>query len=88
MAVTDNWTFGDAERAYKKYIDIADEYNWTIEEINGEDWIELTNACDAIIKLRKLLGRIYRWDHMDTAADITYWRSEIAALLGRSLVSD
>jgi hypothetical protein len=46
------WTFGDAEKAYKKYIDIADEYNWTIEEINGEDWVQLVNACYAIIKLR------------------------------------
>jgi len=31
--------------------------------------------------LREMLRRLSEWDHMDTAADGTYWRSEIAAAL-------
>ena len=31
-----------------------------------------------------LLQRIFHWDHMDTAADGLFWRSEIAACLAEA----
>lgn len=36
------------------------------------------------VKLRHLLRRIAGWDHMDTAADGAYWRSEIAKAVGEA----
>lgn len=33
-------------------------------------------------QLRTLLDRLRKWDHMDTAADGSYWRSEIDKALG------
>jgi hypothetical protein len=35
-------------------------------------------------RLAELLGLIYRWDHMDTAADGPYWRNEIAAATAKA----
>ena len=34
-------------------------------------------------RLRLLLQRLYAWDHMDSAADGVFWRSEIDKALGR-----
>jgi hypothetical protein len=34
-------------------------------------------------RLRALLRRLYEWDHMDSAADGAFWRSEIDKALGR-----
>jgi hypothetical protein len=51
------WTFGDAEKAYKKYTDIVDEYKWPIEDLDGEDWVPLLNAGDTVVELiQKLRG--------------------------------
>lgn len=32
----------------------------------------------------ELLQRLFQWDHMDTAADGPYWKSEIAACLAEA----
>lgn len=37
----------------------------------------LLAAAREAAELRKLLKRIHGWDHMDSAADGPYWRSEI-----------
>lgn len=44
------------------------------------DEVERLQADNA--RLRGLLRRIHGWDHMDSAADGTYWRSEITKELG------
>ena len=44
-----------------------------------EEYIAKLEADNAA--LRKLLQRLSEWDHMDTAADGPYWRSEIATAL-------
>jgi len=49
------WTFGDAEKAYKKYTDIVDEYKWPIEDLDGKDWVPLLNAGDTVLKLKGII---------------------------------
>jgi hypothetical protein len=44
--------------------------------------LELAEARAA--RYAALLQRIFHWDHMDTAADGTYWKSEIAAALAEA----
>lgn len=36
-----------------------------------------------IERLRALLRRLFEWDHMASAADGPYWRSEIEKVLGQ-----
>lgn len=41
----------------------------------------LVQAEGELMNAKTLLRRISQWDHMDTAGDGAYWRSEIAAIL-------
>jgi len=61
-----------------------------VEELEKLDFILSKERADAaesavlrfrVDDLERLLGRLFRWDHMDTAADGAYWRVEIAAAL-------
>ncbi len=46
-------------------------------------WIDncWEEVLDYIKELESLLDSIYKWDHMDTAADGKYWRNEIEKVL-------
>jgi hypothetical protein len=53
------------------------------EEVNGELTVEREELRAQNERLRLLLWRLYEWDHMASAADGPYWRSEIEKALGK-----
>jgi hypothetical protein len=59
----------EVERLVEKY-DSLNAYAHKIEEESRQSAFEVE-------RLRALLQRIAEWDHMDSAADGPYWRSEI-----------
>jgi hypothetical protein len=53
--------------------------------VNGNQHaLRVEDLEQQVERLRTLLRRIYEWDHMDTAADGPYWRSEIDKALARA----
>ena len=52
---------------------------WAFDDIA---W--LVSRADENERLRSLLRRLFEWDHMASAADGPYWRSEIEKALGNS----
>jgi regulator of replication initiation timing len=73
--MTDKWTPEEAE-AWANVADMEGEVSLLVE---SNDKLRAENK-----ELRVLLQRIYEWDHMDSAADGPYWRSEIDKALGRA----
>ena len=67
----------EGQREIERLRASVDQHN----EVLREQTERAVAAEDSGERLRALLRRLYEWDHMDSAGDGPYWRSEIERVL-------
>ena len=54
----DTWTWGDAEKVYKKYENTAMTHHWEVTEKDGEEFVELIAAATTVASLESKIEQL------------------------------